>query len=534
MRRCVWQVSLTALLIFCASAIAEAQDYWRVVKDTQIKEMNTFERAQYLKALKLLNERQYRAAASEFERFLIQFRDSQNSIPYMIFMRAYSLHLAKDRNKAISVYNEVLDFYPDVIDAAAPALYYRGMAYFDNGDYAKGMQSMKELVDDEDYRTEPVAANASIRLVENHWKNKEFDRASRYLQQINRDFRETAPQSANNARNLYGAYCLSTGKGQDYARWYLDAYRAEAEKEKKSPAEQQVAMVQSLYDILMRSWWTYFQNDMLRKYRGGTRGVDPAAELWKVMKEYRNAYMNAKKEWTYYISALRLLAGRGNIIKASEFEKLVQEAISCIAKTPDDDKNKDRQQNRYKEMTNLLIDGNRLLDATVANSRISDKQTVAWNGYRILEKQEKWNDAIKHLETSSDAFKSDAAFVKKCNWAKASILKDRLKKYDDAIKLYREISEPPGTLWAIAECQQRKGDLSSALKTLIEVENAFPNDGPEAAWRRAQYQEWAKNSEMAIKEARYILKKYPRSSQSSAAHQMLERYGIDTGGAVAD
>ena len=39
---------------------------------------------------------------------------------------------------------------------------------------------------------------------------------------------------------------------------------------------------------------------------------------------------------------------------------------------------------------------------------------------------------------------------------------------------------------------------------------------------------------MAVKEGRYIMKKYPKSIQSSYAHQLLEKYGIETGGGVVD
>lgn len=528
------QLSCVILLFVMTAASAAAQDFWRVIGGEQIKEMNTFERTQYTKAMTMFNDKQYRAAASEFERFLIQFNDAQNSVPYIIFMRAYSLHLAKDRNKAISVYNEVLDFYPDEISVAAPALYYRGIAHFDNGDYAKGMQSMKELLDDPDYRLEPVAANASIQLVENHWRNKEFDRAAKYLQQIEQDFREKAPGSAENARNLYGAYCMTTGKGQDYAKWYLSAYQAAAEKANKSQQQLRVDMVNSLYNVVVWNWWGYYQDHMVEKYRGGKKnGSDPAEEVWRLMKENKDAYMKSGNEWGFYDRAILLLAGR-KIVSDQEFEKLVQEAVGFIAKTPDDEKNKDRQQARYQEMTNKLINGNRLLDASVANSRISDKKIVAWNEFRILEKQNKWADAVKHLDSVKENFKTDAEFVTKCNWAKGDVLKDHLKKYDDAIKVFLEISQPPKTLWEIVDCNYRKGDLPAALKGLIEIENAFPDSGAAAAWRRAQYQEWAKNSEMAIKEARYIMKKYPAAQESSWAHQMLERYGVDTGGAVSD
>ena len=57
--------------------------------------MNAFERAQYTKAKKQCEAKQYRAAAAEFEKFKVQFPDSE-ALSYVLFMRGYSLHRAKE------------------------------------------------------------------------------------------------------------------------------------------------------------------------------------------------------------------------------------------------------------------------------------------------------------------------------------------------------------------------------------------------------------------------------------------------------
>ena len=165
---------------------------------------------------------------------------------------------------------------------------------------------------------------------------------------------------------------------------------------------------------------------------------------------------------------------------------------------------------------------------------MENKLKAAWNEYRILEKQQKWEDAIKQLDSIKEANKGDSATVSKSLWEKGEIYKERLKKYDEAIKVYQELGQPPRSLWQIQECHHRKGDLKSAVAVLNEIEAAFPDDAPEAAWRRAEYYDWGKQQELCVKEARGILKKYPKSPASSRAHQLLEKYGIDTGGAVAD
>ncbi len=525
---------LLFLFSLLAAAAVCAQDYSRVVSADHVRQMSTFERAQYQKAIQLLNNRQYRAAAVEFERFILQYQQSEMK-PYMIFMRAYSLYQAKDRNKAISIFNEVLDYYPGVIDAAAPALYYRGMAAFDNGDYAAGMRSMKELVDDEDYVEHPVAANASLQLVRNYWRNKEPEKAAAYLCKIFDDFRQSAPKTAESARNYYAAYCLCTGRSKDYQAWYLRSYASEAAEKKKTKEQFRADMVSYAYDLAVNNYhWMYNHDDLMSKYRGGKKkGTDPIQEVWNMLSEFRHFYEKGNMMWDWYYRAIRINVGR-SFLKPSQFEDLVSETCKFIASVPDDEKNKGRQDNRYKTVTRFLIDSRAYDQELYVNARIKDRKAAAWNELDCMERRGKFTDAVAHLDKMMSNFKDDAGLVRSAGYRKGAIQRDRLGQYDEAIKTYQNVSDPPHSLWELVTCYQRKKDSQAALKQLIEIENAFPDHGPRAAWARASYQHSLGNKAQAVKEGRYIMKKYPKSGESSYAHQLLEKYGIETGGGVLD
>ena len=139
-----------SLLLSGAAGTLHAQNYWNVMNNKRIAQMSQFERVQYEKARKLLQDRQYRAAATEFDRFRIQYKES-TVLPCIVFLCGYSYHCANDRFKAMGYYNEVVDFYPGETDVAAVALYYRGKAEFDNGNITKGMTTMKQLLEPEVY-----------------------------------------------------------------------------------------------------------------------------------------------------------------------------------------------------------------------------------------------------------------------------------------------------------------------------------------------------------------------------------------------
>ncbi len=520
-----------AVLLLCAFTVTvSAQELWHVVNSERFRRMSQFERSQYQKAFDLLRSGQFRAAAGEFDRFQVQFKESE-VLPYMVFLRAYALHQAKDRNRAISVYNEVIDFYPGEIDAAAPAMYYKGMAQFDNGDYAKGMMTMKELLDDEDYGVHKVAASASLQLVRNHWKNKEPEKAELYLKKIYKDHRGT--NAAEDAKRFYMASCASTGKMSDYTAWYQNTYREEAMEKKMKPSELRVNMVTEMYNMLMNYYYYYHffaKDDLILNYRGGKRGPDPFKELWTYIHDNQKFYEKAGKMWDFYRQTIHINAAK-NMEKDAAFDKRIADAIKLILDTPDDEKNKDRQQKRLAALVDMLYQSHRWAHGAYVNTRIKDPKKRAWNEFLSLEGMKKWDDALKQLDSISGKFSTDAKLVRDAGWRKGWILQHAKHQYDEAIKVYREIGEPPRTLWEIAECQKRKKDSQGAIQTYLEIENSFQKtDGPEAAWRRATYYKQLGENKKAIAEARRLLKVYPKSSQASWSHQMLESMGIDETG----
>lgn len=534
LKKILFLMILLAAGMLCAE-LRSQDDFFRVVTAEHIKQMSTFERAQYTKALQLLNAGQYRAAATEFERFILQYQSSDMK-PYMIFLRAYALYMAKDRNKAISIFNEVIDYYPGVVDAAAPALYYRGMAASDNGDYKLSMRTMKELVDDEDYAEHPVAAAASLQLVRNYWRNKEPEKAAQYLCSIFEKFRKTSPRTAERARNYYIAYCLATGRKAEYQKWYLQNYAEEAVEKKLSKDHFRADMVCLAYDQIMPShkyYWNYTVDNLMQNYLGTMKkGTDPLAEVWALLQEFRPCFEKSDRMWDWYSRSLALLAGR-KFISAEKFEDLVSETCKFIASVPDGD-SKNRQENRFKEIVKDLIARGSFNQALYVNNRIKDPKARAWNEYEVLLGTGKWQDAIAQLDKIVATYKDDERLVKDAGYRKGWILRERLNKFDEAAEVYKGINDAPTNLWQVVECYRRKKDVDKTIRQLIEIENAFPDSGSRAAWERAEFQHRMGNKAQAIKEGRYIMKRYPKSKESSFAHQLLEKYGIETGGGVLD
>jgi len=141
-----------------------------------LRQMTVFQRSQYDKALSLLKKGETEAAGNEFDKFLTQFKGSP-ATGFVLYQKAFSSYWGMNRFQSIKQFNEVMDFFPSDLPAASPALFYMGLAHIENGDIAEGMKLFKEMVDDEDYKKDPLAAKALVHLSTNAVKNKDIPKA---------------------------------------------------------------------------------------------------------------------------------------------------------------------------------------------------------------------------------------------------------------------------------------------------------------------------------------------------------------------
>ena len=161
--------------------------------------------------------------------------------------------------------------------------------------------------------------------------------------------------------------------------------------------------------------------------------------------------------------------------------------------------------------------------------------TQGWARYTIESRVGNWKGAAQHLEEYI-ARKPDPAALKRAKWALADICRERTGEVEKAVKLYREIDDPPGTLWALVDCYRRLGKKKEAYMTLDEIASIFEKEAPRAVIRQAQYREQDGEKDKAIALYRRLLShpEWKKSGESSQAHQALERLGVATGGAMTN
>ena len=511
-------VLLVSMLCLSGNAYAKAKNWSWELPSSRYKQMNTFQRALYSKGKAALEKKQYRQAATAFEKFKVEHEESP-LLSYVLFMYGYSQHQAKDRNGAIRTYTEVLDYFGDIIEDAAPALYYMGRAHFDNGDRKKGMMVMKEMAEDEDYSKHPLAAGALRILADNDWANKERSTAVRYWKQVVRDFAKTNPDEAENARRRIYIYYLEEGNLSGALTWEMKMNPLAG----KAQIAQRVEYVNTIAAVAFRH---IQRSNGYRKASYAKHKKKHIANLLAFAQAGEQAFMEAQRAGEFYLLVLPLIGAFD--AKSKDFMSYMDLAQLYSRKLSEGEK-----RDRYLiKLASLLRDQRQVDHGIHLLHSLSDKINGAYLIAKFLQSSKQYEKALAQFQAVEKMGK--AAIATSSKKERASILHKNLKRYDEAIALYTELNSPPSTLWGIADCHAAKGSHQKAITTWLEIENSFPSDASRAAWARANHYKKIGDDKKAISESRGILKRYPKSRESSKAHQLLEGFGINTGGGLID
>jgi TolA-binding protein len=517
-RACAAAAAAAALLacgLAAAAAAAPVPPWTWELSTARYQKLNLFERAQYDKAAGLVKASGFKAAAGEFEKFKVQFPDS-DFVPYALFMRGYCLHMDKTRNAAIQLYDEVLDFFADQVEEAAPARYFKGVALLENGDAARAVKELQALAADERTRRHPLAASALRQIAQHFWQTGQGAEAAKYWKQVVPDFGAANPQEAERAaENIAAHYVRQRDPAAYEASLLTDAERDNAAARRRF-VERALAM----------AWGRYRRDGEFAALPVAERQADMLA-LWRYAQERRPWFEKDDALWSYYAAAVPVVGGL--LGDAAANQALVDEALALLRGMAD----KKAMGERAAWLVDRLIEVGDALRARQGLTLLTDAPLAAFKEHEIAGRVEgDWDRAARRLADIEKM--GNEEWAARALGARAGVYKDRLGRYEDAIALYRQINQPPRTLWGIQEAFWRWHKLEEALATLTEIENFFPDDAPNAAWQKALYLHQSKERKRAVAAARRVLAVYPKSSVSSLAHQLLEEYGVKTGGGTVE
>ena len=514
----------------------------------------------------------YRAAAAEWEKYRVQFEldndfnaDAVNA--YVEFMLAYSYQGARDRNKAIKKYQELLDLYPEETWITAAAQYMIGANQLANGENSRAKNtfvSMVEAPEKPQWAKHPLACNAYLNIGDFYWGIGKYGEAVDYWRQgLTPEFRQSSKDTYDRLHRYCRAGLSFTGRwseltefelagldpknlngrakaivdAEDYftwwqnVNWFADWYwnRRYLDKEKEKAAAQAKwrqgfadwhESNERVFRDDRRDWQYAMRKFLFRADYSKDQAKKVIPELLKVIQ--------ASKDDQIVPRARELVTGFINKGLGKEARDVFPELSKLIAKSGPEEAEK-----RAKEIIKMLCDCGMFIEARTLLVHIRNKTANLWAAYGIDLAEKKYPDCVISLEgLIADPDPRTSLEAKK---TLAWLYKDRMGKYAEAVKLYEDINQPPGTLWDIQWCYRRLGEKKKAQATLDEI-TFFPDHAARAVWTKAEYYREDGEKDKAVALYRRLLSQpeWKKTQESSQAHQRLEAWGIATGGAVVN
>lgn len=557
-----WRLAAALLL----GSLALAEDEVQFTGE-QFKMLDTNEAQALARADKVFAQKDYRRAVAEYESFILEFGKSR-AVPYALLRKGRSLEVNSKRHEAIRTYKEVLDYFPNESAYAAPALYFTGLCHMENGDTEKAVVAWTELGADPDYRKHPLAAQA-LNAVADEWaKRGQEEKAQPLYEQIALDFRNenagAAHYAIGRAAGFYARRMNEPGLRLLYGK--VKTFAARPQAPGADPAQDRTYW-DCVRDLVRRNGRFEIQREDARreyhKYWSGQMAgkfpdwdefqldwaefglvADKNVNEWvaRLDRQFERGYKPG--DFARVMRWMRLLSAHRSKVQEYyhkiNFEQLRNPQIEEVMRFFYDElKDADLGRNTFQKLRRHQFDDQdkaRLAryffsrDEGLVKDLCADMQDRNFAKFVLMEFYCATKDTEKALALAEE-LTSVPQYAKEALRRKGEIY-EQLKQFDKAIPVWRQMDEPPGTLYRIADCYRQMGKVDEAVGQLREIENFFKDQSSSAAYKIARLFHDAGQRPRYVAQLRYVMKSYPRSKESSQAHQELEKLGVKIGGGV--
>lgn len=110
-------------------------------------------------------------------------------------------------------------------------------------------------------------------------------------------------------------------------------------------------------------------------------------------------------------------------------------------------------------------------------------------------------------------------------WTEGDLLRG-LGRLEEAIKAYQAANRQPDTTWVVTDCLVALKRYPEAIKNVQGLESVGGAVAAQVCLKVADILRISGDKAKEIEQLRLVLRRYPKSGESSAAHQRLESYGV--------
>ncbi|WP_165788636.1 tetratricopeptide repeat protein [Rubritalea profundi] len=571
-RTAVACLALTTLSVSVCSANRAGQEITYPPKE--FSKLDTFEGLNLEDADKLYKKRDYKGAYAAYKAYSFEFVKSK-ALPYVLLRMGRCLHMIDKRHAAIKAYQDVVDYFPDDVSYAAGALFYMGQCHQQNGDTAKQNAVWAKMVKDDDYVAQPNSGTALTYLGGAMQKLGKFEEAAEYHWRTAVAFSKTNHQAAAAARNAVLAHYVTRSQNNDkLQKFYVEAGGFDGRGQKTDKPNED------------NRYWSTVLNTSLRMPAGAElEKKEKAARYWsakmgdrftdnddlrKQWIDLQNVYEKDSKSWLAGMEKQYKLqpATLARVLKwsgyygvdpkmRSNFFASQSKAFLGGLKNPE----KMALMNQLRSLR--MNEESRTVMRSVSIQGMNDEEILKLTNFAALYEPEdfvlryfaKMKDKTFAAKSRFDYYNArthrNRPFMEKAlqempilqkspKYAgqalgmSQAVLLQGLGRYDEAIKAYRVANKQPQSTWGVTDCMVALKQYSEAVKTVQGLESVGGSTASSASLKIADIYRISGNKGKEVQQLRMVLRRYPKSGESSEAHNRLERYGVALTGGEAE
>ncbi|MEY4199494.1 MAG: hypothetical protein RLZZ265_1234 [Verrucomicrobiota bacterium] len=455
------------------------------------------ERHQLTRAERYADQSNWKSARSEYELFL-QLHTKSEVASYAQLMFAECTRRLGQVNAAISEFRNVIDYFPDAIDAGS-AQYSIGVCQTQTGDAEEAVKSFEKVI--AKWPTNDFGAYARSEVCKIYWR---LGKPEKWVPHM--EFLAT------------GSYS-DPGGLRSVAQHRVVMHRL---VDKKTPeAFALVDGVRKKDALLVFAQWTAdaMHGHHIPSYYGekGTKLRTTIATNAVAFIEKQAVTDPAEKTaLEHWCARIHAYAGDTPVATA-RFAALSK-------KFPENDTF------RGEYAAYLRASGKRgearLVYRELKNQYVADTEIAETYG-----EENNWKSTIEAYQAMLNKHPQQADAIQ---WRLGEVFR-QTGKYAEAIACFNQANREPQSLFRIAECQGSLKQHDAAIQTLVGVLNFFKSAAAEAQYKIAGHHAAKGDKEAAIRTLKTVCKVHLNTSWAGRAHQDLTlTYGIDVtlGGAA--
>ena len=466
-----------------------------------------------------------------------------------------------------------MDYFPDDVAYAAAALFHIGECHGQNGEAEKQTAVWARMVKDDGYVTQPNSGTALIHLGTVMQKLGKHGEAAEYQWRTAVAFLKTNPKAAEAARKAVIQHYVTrspdheklkeffiaasgfngdgrnTDKPEEDARYWTTVFQAALEKYEDAAAREKSC-----------AYWTakmgdrFTDNDDLRRLSCDATLVhekDSAGWLARMEKQFalKPATIDRVLLWCGYlkldpklrsgffakhtkpmlaamkpVELMELMAKLQHPHQMDEEAQLVMRAIRTDDLTDEEIRRFALLAASYQTEEEVLRHFARIKDKLFATKARFDY----YNGrsHRNPPFMEKALIEIPELLKSPQ-------YADGLTWTKATLLQN-LNRHEEAIEAFRAANKQPDSTWGISDSLVGLKQYDQAIKTVGELESLGGAVASKASLRVADIHKISGDKAREVSQLRTVLRRYPKTGESAAAHDRLESYGVALVGGEAE